>query len=75
MTVDTEALATRLARAKEDAALAESELDLAMRVLVKLPRPEKQAVSKLVETALARVRVVRAELALVEDLATGLKSE
>lgn len=73
MTADIEALALRLARAKEDAALAESELDAALHAIVKMPRNEKQAVSKLVETALARVRVVRAELALAQTLAVEEK--
>lgn len=65
---DAEILRARLARAREDALLAEGQLDEAMRALVGQPRHEKVAVSKLVEAAMTRVRVVRTELALVEDL-------
>lgn len=64
------ALQERIARAKADATLAERELDEAIRAIVELPRAQKQAVSKLVEAALARVRVVRAELAVLQEIAT-----
>lgn len=62
-------LADRIVRAKDDATAAEGDLDRAIRAIVEQPRHEKVAVGKLVEAALARVRVVRAELALLEQLA------
>jgi hypothetical protein len=65
---EAEALRARLTRAREDALLAEHQLDEAIHALVGQPRHKKVAVSKLVEAAMTRVRVVRAELALVEDL-------
>jgi hypothetical protein len=59
--------AARIARAREEVELAESELDAALHDIEVLPREQKRAVSQVVTDAFEKLREVRSALAALQS--------